>query len=149
MSARRIPAQYRAAAARRQAILDYLACHPGARMGDIGAWLAARGDHGSVGNTVRTLIDWNEARFEGNSRTRSYYAIARTTRSAEECCQLRDALLAQSNAARADASGNETTRRRPEPWRFIHRASETPIPNQGGQGALRQRVHVGGGACHV
>lgn len=136
-----LPAQYLVAAARRQLILDYLLDHPGALMGEIGAHLAAHGDHGNAFNTLRTMADWSELRFEGNARSRRYFALAAKTRSAEECKAIREANLAAANAAKQ--RNTEAAEARPaEQGRYVHKPGAHPIRNQGGQGAARARVYV-------
>jgi len=135
------PTSYAAAASRRQLILDCLAATPGAPMGEIVAYLSARGDTGSAANTVRTMADWRELRFEGTARSRRYFALVATTRSAKKCIAMREASLAAANAAK---------RREPESTTgSVHKPGRHPIKNQGGQGACRARVHINCGGIHA
>lgn len=139
------PSSYEIAARRRQMILDCLNATPGAQMGEIVAFLAARSDSGNAANTVRTMAARRELRFEGNARTRRYFALAETTRSAEECVAIREANLAAANAARRrePVDGPATAAR------YVHKPGKHPIKNQGGQGACRPRVYVNCGGSHA
>lgn len=141
------PTSYEFAARRRQLILDHLNAHPGAQMPDIRAWLSANGDTGNAANTLRTMADWSELRFDGDARRRRYYALVETTRSAEESIAIREANLAAANAARQ----SEATRTAflAGAARTVHTPGKRPIPNQGGQGACRARVYVNCGGFHA
>lgn len=145
----RQPGNYHIAARRRQIILDFLMASPGATMSEIAAHVAAAGDGRSVSNTVRTLADWSEIRHEGPARSRRYFALLAQTRSAEECKRIREANLAQSNAAKKIDAHPEP--KPGETWRYIHRPGKHPIKNTDGrgQGALRPRVYVNCGGSHV
>ena len=137
------PSSYETAARRRQMILDCIRATPGAHMGEIGAYLSARGDHGNASNTVRTMADWRELRFEGVSRTRRYFALVTTTRSAGECVAIREINLAAFNAARHRESSV------PAAARYVHKPGEHPLPDQGGQGSLRAPVYVNYGGIYA
>lgn len=147
------PSSYEFAARRRQLILDLLHAAPGAQMPEIRAHLAAYGDTGNAANTLRTMADWRELRFEGDARSRRYYALVATTRSADESVAIREANCAAANAARK----REATRRQadgristqPYSGRIVHTSGAHPIPNQGGQGACRPRVYVNCGGHHA
>ncbi len=144
----RLPPQLVAAAARRQHILDCLHAHPGADMPAINAWIAARDAGADASNTLRTMIDWQEIRHEGDARRRRYFALVETTRSAEECKAMREANLAASNRAKQRAALSAESAQA-EPWRHVHRPGKHPIKNAGGQGALRRRVYINCGGSHV
>lgn len=138
-----ILAKLLASAQRRQLILDCINARPGAVMGEIVDYLAAHDDTGNSGcaaNTIRTMTDWGEIRHEGKSRSRRYYPIVRTTRSAEECKERREIQLAEANAARHNVAAADTGKNRPGYYR--HKPQEHPHPRQGGQGALRRTVYV-------
>lgn len=141
-----LPAQYLAAAQRRQLILDCINARHGAVMGEIVDYLAAHGAAGNSGgaaNTIRTMTDWGEIRHEGNARSRRYYPIVRTTRSAEECKERREIQLAEANAARQNSAAADAGQNRTGYYR--HKPLEHPHPRQGGQGSLRRTVYVN---CH-
>lgn len=131
-----LPEQNLAAATRRQRILDYLADHPGADMGEIVAHLATYGDSGNVYNTIRTMTDWRELRHEGLARSRRYFALMRYSRTAEECKAMRDANLAAANAAKQKTS---VPAHNSGAGYYRHTPADHPIPGQGGQGAVRER----------
>ena len=136
------------AAQRRQLILDYLRANPGGMMGDIKAWLAANDDHGCASNTLRTMTDWREIRHEGKLRSRQYYALVQTSRTAEECRLLREATLAAANAAKQKSAASAAMAAC-GPALYRHRPAARPIPNQGGQGACRPRVYINIGGIHA
>lgn len=141
------PTSYDTAARRRQMILDFLLANPGALMPNIRAWLAAHGDTGHASNTIRTMADWSELRFDGESHRRRYFALTETTRSAEESIAMREANLAAANALKK----RDAETRAPASYagRYIHKPGKHPIPNQGGQGACRASVHVNCGGIHA
>lgn len=145
----RLPPQLIMAATRRQIILDYLHGNPGARMPEINAWIAVQGVGGDASNTLRTMAEWQEIRHEGRARSRRYYALVDNTRSAETCKALRYANLSASNQAKRRTAEAEPAPGK-EPWRTVNRPGDRPpIPNQGGQGALRRRAHINCGGNHV
>lgn len=138
--------QYDLAATRRQMILDFLHRAPGAMMGEIVAWLARRGDTGNAANTMRTMAEWGELRYTGQTRFRRYYPLVKKTRSASESIEIRQENLAAANARRKKEAPAPAT----APGHYIHKPGERPIPNQGGQGASRPRtfVNCGGNYAH-
>lgn len=142
-----LPAQNLIAATRRQLILDFLAEHPGATMRKISAWLIANGDTGNASNTIRTMCDWREARYEGSHGSRRYYPLVTTTRSAEECKAMREANLAATNAPKHKSAG-ESKDQQTEPGRYVHKPGTCRNPNSGGQGACRPHVYVNCGGNH-
>jgi len=144
----RLSPHHVSAAVRRQLVLDYLHANPGSTMGDIKAWLVANDDHGCASNTLRTMTDWREIRHEGKLRSRQYYALVQTSRTAEECRSLREATLAAANAAKQEAADSAAMAAY-SPGRTIHKPAGHPIPNQGGQGACRPRVHINIGGIHA
>lgn len=126
--------QVETAAHRRQQILDFLRANPGANMGAIGAHLfgddAPRSRHH---NTVHTMIEWGELRFEGKARNRKYWALVETTRPVLEVQQARETGIRKKNAELEVAAILRTARGNGSS--YIHRSGDRPIPNQGGQGA--------------
>lgn len=133
-----LPSQLEIAAERRQRILDFLNRNPGARMDRIGGHLRRLGDHGNAHNTIRTMAEWGEIRFEGSPRTRRYYAIAGITRSADESREMRIRNVAEANEKRHQAKVVESLSCKG----VVHHPGKHPIPGQGGQGAVRQRVSI-------
>lgn len=137
--------QLEAAALRRQRVLDYLRDHPGSKMDTIGATLFSQGDTRSPFNTIKTMVDWGEIRYEGTARTRRYWALTTLTRSAEESRRIR---LHNAETANVRRHTEKTAREvRSRYSGQVHTSGATtpggrPIPNQGGQGAVRARVHV-------
>ncbi|KVW92635.1 hypothetical protein [Thiobacillus denitrificans] len=128
----RIPAQNIVAATRRQLILDYLIARPGAVMGEIVAHLAGHGDTGNASNTMRTMADWSELRYEGTARSRRYFALAQKSRSAEECKAIREANLSAGNAAKQKNTAEAADI---APGHYRHKPGANP--SAGGQGAVR------------
>ena len=133
--------QVETAANRRQTILDFLHANPGSDMGAIGAHLfgddAPRSRHH---NTVHTMIEWGELRFEGKARSRKYWALVETTRSALEVQQARETGIRKKNAERETEAILRTARGNGRS--YIHTPGNRPIPNQGGQGAIRCAIYV-------
>ena len=132
--------QIETAAYRRQQILDFLHLNPGAYMGAIGAMLFGDGETRSRHhNTVRTMIEWREIRYEGVPRCRQYWAIVKTTRPPETVKKIREANIGIANGARA----KDINRHRMNILgRYVHTPGERPIPNQRGQGAVRRTVYA-------
>ena len=133
--------QVEIAADRRQQILDFLRENPGANMGAIGAHLfgneSPRSRHH---NTVQTMIEWDELRYEGKARNRKYWALVETTRSALEVQQARETGIRKKNAALETAAIIRTARGQGRS--YIHTPGDRPLPNQGGQGALRREFGI-------
>lgn len=134
--------QVERAAHRRQQVLDFLNANPGARMGAIGECLfgemPSRSRHH---NTVRTMIDAGEVRFEGVARVRRYWANVKTTRSAADVQLAKEAAINRKNEeAKVKARITNSSY-----GIYVHKPGENRHgkPGEGGQGAIRGRVYAG------
>ena len=115
-------------------------------MGDIGRLLFSDGETRSRHhNTVRTMIEWREIRYEGVPRCRRYWAIVKNTRAADTVRTIR-----QANIRIANGEQRETIKRMAASMlgRYIHTPGEHPLPDQRGQGAVRQTVYASGAGSY-
>jgi hypothetical protein len=136
---------YQKVADRRQIILHYLATRPGASKSEINAAVRATGDDSDLMNTLATMIDWNEIRSEGSRSHKIYFALKHTTRSAEECIEMREDKAKKSLAIRRENNGQDGQATTIKPGHYIHRPGAHPIKGQRGQGAVRARVYASAG----
>lgn len=125
MTKKNIPAR------RRQAILDFL--------NDGGEATAAQISAG-VGLEKRTIHNYlQDMRADREIRT-DERRVGRTV------VYVHSALVTKTACASAPPPEKPNT----EPWRTVHKGTDRdrPIPNQGGQGALRRTVFVGPAAIY-
>lgn len=135
---------YRAAQARRQRILDFLRAHPGARLIDMAAHMAAHGDtYSQIANLVVTMVDWREIRYAGEQRARQYFALAAATRTDAECCAQRNARLAHANEMRRQQKSMQAAATQ-RTGGNVHQPGDRPLRHQGGQGARREPIYASG-----
>ncbi len=140
MSRRTIPGPYKTAQQRRQRVLDFLAANPKSTLPVITAHIRTFGDTSSLDNTMRTMLAFDEVKFEGGHGKRCYSALARTTRTAAAVLAERERKLLDKHFAHADSS--LSLHGASHPRGKVHLMGSHPIRNQGGQGCLRSAVHV-------
>lgn len=127
-----IPRPFINAQTRRQQILDFLDVHPGAMLNVIKAHLDSLGNDKSIDGTLRSMIGFSEIVREGGHGQGQYYALATTTRSAVQVLLERERKMKSGLGEFNDHS--KLQKHRPG----VHLMGKHPIPNQGGQGALRR-----------
>lgn len=132
-----IPQRYKDAERRRQLVLDYLTAGDGEAQ-TFKQIADALPDVASVlYNTLHSMIDMGELGHEPGGRGKAkFWALTNTTASGESRFNVTQ--IKPNSAEHKWARANEMKRRRPSrPGVTVH-VPRDPIPNQGGQGNLRQ-----------
>lgn len=145
---------------RRQKILDLLHQTP---MMTAAALLQAMPEYtlANLRGSIANMMAKSEISVSGPKREHTYIALAKTTHSAASVLESKYARNRVGNAKRDPETTNAARERKrfleaerakrkrekeiaSQPWRTVHivASDAKPIPNQGGQGALRRDVTV-------
>jgi len=144
--------QFVKAEERRQRYLDYFHANPGHTAPELRQYMIATfGEDGQTSNTLGQMMTLGEIYNIKTGRVYRYYPIAKQTTKAEVfSAKQRDAarknMCFRNGVAyeRPEEDGEPKGNKSPhegQPYYYRHKPTHTH--NSGGQGALRERVHVG------
>lgn len=128
------PQRYKVAEARRQRILDHLAEAGSKNAIDLASYL---GDPlNTVNSTLRSMVTLNEVAVDGGLRGKTRYKPLVSVTSAAEL-QYKTTRVELDRGSRFAKAHALNRRRSLSAGVTVHRAGDSPIPNQGGQGCVR------------
>lgn len=119
----------------RQRILDYANKHGKAIGMEVAAALGISNDYAN--RSMNKMVAMGEMERVGEYKAVVFYPIAKMTRPASE---MRELMRDRRKDTRVVEAEKSKAKRKSAPWLTIHVCSDkdTPIQNQGGQGALRR-----------